>query len=162
MVLRLIVLATLLISAVSANAAEQFVLNFKVTQNDKIIEKGNVIVLPRPLTWSKGLKRSYLKLSCKQQSNGKMQKLYSTEDYFYGLQISRQLFGDIIEVKVLHNRVKNRLLEIRALAKNECKELSPVLTTRSETYRFSTKSGVEESRPFGENLSFKAKIYPLN
>ena len=101
-----------------------------------MLERGNILVSQELHTWSKWLKRSYLRLRCQQTETGKTQKLYSTVDHFDGLSVSHQLAGNNIELKVVHSMVKPRLAEIHALPKNECKDMSPIVTTVSQNYIF--------------------------
>ena len=158
MTIRFFLLSMLLTLAASASADERFQLNFELTQDEKKIDWGRTFVSQKPHTWSKGLKRSYLKLSCKQQASGKSQKLYSTVDHFAGLLVTTQLAGDSVELTVVRNIVQPRLVEIRALAKSECKDLSPIVTKTSETYIFPAEDGIDEPRHFGENMTFRVTL----
>ena len=114
-----------------------------------------------PGPWSSGLERSYLKLRCIQKKSGKMQKQFSTMEHFSGLRVTHGLAGQEIELTVVWDVVQARLMEIRALSKEECKELSPVVTTATETFRFPAKSGLDESVPFGENIVFRVTAQAL-
>ena len=158
MPIRFILLGILLTIAASVNAAERFLLNLELTQGKNKIEMGRTFVSQKPHTWSKGSKRSYLKLGCHQQESGKTQKLYSTVDHFAGLRVTHQLAGNNVELTVVRNVVQPRLVEIRALAKNKCKDLSPIVTTISESYIFPAKDGIDEARPFGENMTFRVTL----
>jgi len=130
MTMRLLLLGMLLTTTTYAGAVERFFsLKFELIHNPKTIERGNVIVSKEPHTWSKGLKRSYLRLRCNQLESGKTEKLLSTVDLFAGLRVTHQLVGSNIELTVVRNIVQPRMVEIRALAKNECKDLYPAVTT---------------------------------
>jgi len=158
MTIRFILLGMLLTLTASVSADEQFELSFEITQGEKKIDWGRTIVSQKPHTWSKGSKRSYLKVRCHRQASGKTQKLYSTVDHFAGLLVTHKLAGGDVELAVVRNIVQPRLVEIRALAKSECKDLSPIVTTTSETYIFYAENDVEEARPFGENMTFRATL----
>jgi len=154
MSLRFILIGIFFTTTTSINAAERFQMNFKLTQEDNIIEWGKTIVSRKPHTFSKGLKSSYLKLRCQQQSPGEILKLYSIVDHFSGLQLTHQLIGNNIELNVVRSVVQARLIEIRALTRKECKDMSPIVTTTTKSYRFPLKNNMSESHPFGENMTF--------
>lgn len=156
--LRFLLLAILLSIGSSAHAAERFLMDFEFTAGDKIIDRGKAIVSQKKYTWSKGIERSFLKLSCRQNRSGKMEKVFSTVDYFTGLKVTHQLVGKNLELNVMRNVVQPRLTEIRALPKGECQELSPLVTTTTKTYHFPAKHGANESRPFDDHTTFKARF----
>jgi len=158
MTMRFYLLGMLLTLAASVSAAERFELNFDITQGQKKIDWGRTFVSQKPHTWSKGSKRSYLKLRCHQQESGKTQKLYSTVDHFAGLLVTHQLAGGNVKLTVVRSTVQPRLVEIRALPRNECKDLSPIVNTTSETYIYTAEDGVDEARPFGKNMTFRAAL----
>ena len=136
MILRSLLFALLFTTMTCASAAERLILNFELAQGKNLIESGRSLTTKKPLTWNKGLKRSYLKVRCQQHKTGEIQKLYSTEDHFHGILVSHQIIGDKVEITVTQGIVQPRLDEIRALAKNECKDLSPVVNTTTHTYSF--------------------------
>ena len=120
---------------------------------------------PRTLkqhTWSKGLQRSYLKLRCKQLESGKTEKLLSTVDHFDGFRVTHQLAENEVVLTVVRTIVQPRLTEIRALAKNECKDLSPIVTTTTLSFTLPAVDGNTESCPFGENMIFRATLQSLD
>ncbi len=158
MTIRLLLLGLLLTMAASAGADVQYYIHFELVKDSKTIEKGRAYVHEKPHTWSKGLKRSYLRLQCRQTEAGKIQKLYSTVDHFAGLRVTKQLAVDSIELTVVRDVVQPRLVEIRALAKSECKDLSPTVITTTETYSIHAKDGARESRPFGKDMTFKVTV----
>ena len=133
-------------------------MKIELTQADKLIDRGNAIISHKQKTWRKGLKRSYLKLQCDLKEQGKLKKMYSTEDHFDGLRVTHQLAGNNVELTVVRTVVQPRLVEIRALARNECKDLSPVVTTTTQTYSFAAEHGLDESSPFGENIIFRVAL----
>jgi len=150
MTVRLLLTGILFATVLSAYAADRLVMKFELIHDDKVVDWGKAIVTQEPHIWSKGIKRSYLKLRCHQKEPGRMEKLYSTVDYFTGLRVTHQLVGKNIELTVIRNVVQQRLAEIRALPKKECRDLSPIATTQSETYSFPAEDGVDESHPFGK------------
>lgn len=162
MIIRFLLFSIFLIMTTSAIAAEQLLLDFKLTQGERNIGAGKVLVSQKLNIWSKGVKRSYLKLRCQQLKTGKVEKLYSTADHFDGLQITHQLVEGKLELIVVRNTVQPRLVEIRALSKKECRDMSPVVSTTTETYSFPAKDGINESRPFGENMTFWANILSIS
>ena len=151
----------LLTTATSAGTDERFLLKFELIQDENIIERGRDHVSRESHTWSKGLQSSYLKLRCHQQKSGEMQKLYSTVDHFTGLRVTHQLAGDNVELTVVHHVVQPRLAEIRALARRECRDLSPIVTTTTQSYSLPAKDGMTESTPFSENMTFRATLQSL-
>jgi len=161
MIIRFLLTSLLLSAATTAQADNQLQLAFDLTQGDNLLEKGIVFVSKEQHTWSKGRKSSYLKLSCQQPASGKIQKLYSTEDLFDGLRITHRLVENNIVLTVLHNIVLPRLNEIRALGKGECKNISPLVTTTSQTFRFTAKADHKASHPFGSSMVFKTRILQL-
>lgn len=161
MIVRVILLAILFTTGGYANATERFFLNFELTLGEKKVEWGAIHVSMRAHTWSKGLQTSYLKLSCHRHESGKTEKLYSIEDHFSGLRITHQLTEKNIVLTVVRKSVQPRLIEIRALSKDKCKDLSPIVTTTTETYSFPVTDGVDESNPFGENMKFRVILQAL-
>ena len=154
---RFILFVLLIAATTCVSATERFSLSFELNQSEKMIEQGRAVVSGKQRTWSKGLQRSYLKLRCNQLESGKTEKLFSTVNHFAGLRITHQIAGDKVELSVVRNVVAPRLAEIRALARNECKDLSPIVTT-TKTYSFPAEDGINESSPFGESLVFRATI----
>lgn len=71
---------------------DKFFRNFSLTRNGQELEKGTLITTSKSKTWSKGLKRSFLRLSCK-EVKGKTVKLLSTEAHFSGLLMTHQHIG---------------------------------------------------------------------
>jgi len=161
MITRVILFCIFLAMMTTASAAERFQLSFELTQGENTIERGVAFITEKPHTWKKGLRRSYLKLRCQQQESGKTQKLYSTVDHFAGLRVTHQLTGDNVELTVVRSEVQARLAEIRALSKSECKDLSPIVSTTTQTYSLLAKDGVSESRAFGENVVFRVKLQSI-
>lgn len=159
--IRFMLFGVLLVAVTSVCAAERYFVKIELTQDDKVIERGNILVSGKQSTWSKGVKRSYLKLRCNLKEPGRLQKFYSTVDYFSGLRITHQLVDDHVELTVVQNIVQPRLVEIRALAKNECKDLPPIVTTTTQLYRYPAKDGISEHLPFGEHMTFRATIQSL-
>ena len=158
MIIRLLLFGIFFTTMTSASAVEYFMLNFELTQGKNIIAQGRTFVSKKPHSWSKGLKRSYLKLRCDKRESGKMQQSYSTVDYFAGLSVTHQLVENSVELTVVRDVVQSRLSEIRALTKSECKDMSPIVTTTTQTYSFSAIDGHKESLPFGENMIFRTTL----
>ena len=79
-------------------------------------------------------------------------------DYFAGLSVTHQLVGGNIELTVVRNIAQPRLIEIRALGKSECRDLSPVVTSTTQTYHFPAEGNIHEPRPFGENMTFRVTL----
>jgi len=158
MIMRFLLLGMLFLTVTSAGADERFYLRFDLIQDALVIERGNAIVSRKPHTWSKGLRRSYLKLRCNRLESGKTEKLYSTVDHFAGLSVTHQLVGGNIELTVVRNIVQPRTIEIRALGKSECRDLSPVVTSTTQTYHFPAEGNIHEPRPFGENMTFRVTL----
>ena len=162
MITRLLLLGILLTVTISASAAERFSLKIDLAQGEKVVERGRALVSQKQRTWSKGLQRSYLKLRCKQLESGKTEKLLSTVDHFDGFRVTHQLAENEVVLTVVRTIVQPRLTEIRALAKNECKDLSPIVTTTTLSFTLPAVDGNTESRPFGENMIFRATLQSLD
>ena len=161
MLIRFLLLVTRLSTGVSVNAADLWLLRFELNQDKYRVEVGTAYVSQKPGSWSKGFKRRYLKMHCQQLPTGEIQKQYSTKDYFAGLQVSHQLDDNTIVLTVVRTTVKPSLARIQALSENECKNLSPIVTTTTETYRFDAKKGMDESRPFGKSMTFRATLQAM-
>jgi hypothetical protein len=142
----------------AANANERYYLNFDLLQNGKVIERGNDYVTRKLGGWNSGHTSSYLKLRCDHDKSGKMAKIFSTTDHFSGVRLTHRLIGNEIEMTVLRSQIKNRRVEIHGLAKNECKNLAPIVTTVTESYTFPARTGLSETRSFGDTMSFKYTI----
>ena len=155
MIIRFFLLAIFLTTTTTAIATEQFLLNFELVKGGTIIERGKILVSQKPHTWSKGLKRSYLRLRCQQKKTGEMQKLYSTVDHFNGLSVRHQLVANNLELTVVRSAVKPRLAEIHALSKSECKDMSPIVTKVTQSYSYPAIGITKESRPFSDNITFR-------
>lgn len=161
MAMRYVVFGMLMAVAAAPLAAERFLMNFELIQGENKVEWGRTFVSHKPYTWSKGLRRSYLRLRCKADASGKVQKLYSTVDHFAGLRITHKLIGERVEVTVIRDVVQSRLAEIRAVPKGACKELAPIVTTTTETYAFPAQDESSVSQPFGEAMAFKARLQSI-
>lgn len=159
---RLLVLSMFLATGALVYAGSPYVLNFDLSSNHNQVYRGEINVSNNTHTWSKGLQRSYLRLRCHPQESGKMEKLYSTVDHFAGFRVTHQLVEKNIEITATYSNVQPRLVEIRALPKGECMDLSPVVSTTTEVYSFPAKEGVDESLPFGKGMVFNVKLRPLN
>ena len=156
---RYILLAAILIIATStANAADRYSLDFKLSKGDKNIERGKLIISKTPSSWRRGLKRTYLKLRCVEQQSGKIQKSLSIEDFFTGLDIFHQLHKNNIILKVVHTDVQSRFTEIHALKDNECKDMAPIIKKTVQKYNFQVTNNIKQTEPFGENMSFQVNL----
>lgn len=161
MITRFLLFGFLLTTMTCVSATERFSLKIDLTQSEKVVERGMALVSPKRRTWSRGLQRSYLKLRCNRLESGEMEKLLSTVDHFAGLRVTHQLTENEVVLSVVRTVVQPRQLEIRALAKNECKELSPIVTTTTLSFRLPAEDGKSESRPFGEKMVFRATLHSV-
>ncbi|TMM47715.1 hypothetical protein [Colwellia ponticola] len=154
MSIRLVFIGLLFIVSTAVDAKERLMINFELMENKTMIEQGSVLVTKKLKGWNKGMQTSYLKLACKPLANGKVEKLYSTINFFDGLKVTHQQVGDTIELMVKRSKVTSRFTEIHNLPANQCKDMVPVLTTTVETYQFGIKKGIKDSRPFGDSMTF--------
>jgi len=161
MLIRSLFLAIFLMPSVSAVAAEQFFVDFKIIKDDRKIEWGKFYVTNKQHVWSKGLKRTYAKVSCVHRVSGKQQKTVSMIDLFSGVRVTHKLDGGEVKLKVVRNTAQPVLKEIRALGKDECRELSPIVTTITQHYSLPAKTGVSEQYVFSEKLTFNVKLYEM-
>ena len=148
---RFLLFSLLLVATTSSYAAEKLLLSFKLTQDESLLEAGKVIVGQKSHTWNKGVKRSYLKLSCQTGKAGTMVKTYNTADLFAGLQLTHRLAGSSVELSVTYTTVRPRLEEIRALSRSECKDMAPIVNTWTQAYSLPARNGVVEPRAFGDS-----------
>ena len=139
-------------------AAERFLVNFDLFKGKSLIESGRLLVSEKPKTWSKGLKRSYLKLTCHKNESGRVEKRYSNVDHFSGFKVKHRIVDNTVELIAERSSVKPRLIEIRVVAKNECKELAPIVTTTRQTYSYPAMGVISESRPFDDKMTFQVTI----
>lgn len=158
MIARLLVIGFLLSTATFVYASERFLLQFEITQGKNKVETGATYISNKARDWNKGLRRSYLKLRCDKQPSGKTVKQLSTIDYFSGLRITHQLRGEMIELTVLQSIVQPRLAEIRALPKDQCKDLAPIVTTKSKSYSFPAKDGLDETHSFSADMTIRVML----
>jgi len=142
-------------------AAERFLVDFELLKGKSVIESGRLLVTKKSRTWSKGLKRSYLRLACHQNESGKVEKQYSNEDLFSGFTVKHRIVDNNLELIVERSSVKTRLIEIRVVAKNDCKELGPVVTTTRQSYSFPAAGVTKESYRFDEKTTFRVTIKPM-
>ena len=152
----------MLLAAGALQANEVMLLDFKLSQGSELIEQGRLNVTSEPHTWSKGIKRSYLKLRCEKESSGKLSKLYFTEDHFHGITLTHRISAQKVIIRLERNLIQPRLIEIRAQRRNECHEMSPVVTTTSENYSLSAKDDVSETFSFGDKMNFEVMLKSLN
>ena len=162
MLVRLFVLIILGCLSSVANANARYMIHFELIQNDIKIESGTAFPSNESQAWSKGLKRSYLKLNCARSEAGKLRKNLSTEDHFAGLDVTHKIHSGKVSLKVVWQTVQPRLDEIRALSKSQCKKMTPVVTTVSETFEFALKSGLKKPRPFGDGMFFRISLQALS
>ena len=161
MILRVLFTMLLLTMLMPVHAAERKLIKFDLLKGKNILVTGKDYTSEKPHTWSKGALRSYLELSCQKNVSGKVEKLYSTIDHFSGLRVTHKLSGENIEIKVVRILVKPRLIEIRALPKNECKDMAPILTITTESYLYPAIDGNSEARLFGEGMTFRSILTTL-
>jgi hypothetical protein len=161
LILRFLLLVTLVSTSINTYAAERFLVSFEFIINGKVVERGKPIVSQEKRTWQKGLQRNFLKLDCSEKETGEIKKLYSTVDFFTGLRVTHQLVGNNIELNVVRIVAQPRLVEIRALPSGVCKELAPIITTTTQTYRYPAEHNFDETRPFDENITFRARIQSI-
>jgi len=162
MVLRFLLFGLLFSLMSSVGAAERIVMSYELTQGEKIVYKGRMIVSEKLREWSNGIKQSYLQLRCNPQESGKLQRLYSTRDHFSGLRITHQIVGSNVEVTAVRSVAQSRLDEIRAVSKkNECREMLPIVSTTTQSYSYPAKDSAFEPRPFGEKMMFSVKLERL-
>lgn len=157
-----LLLLLLLITPFPLHAADGFQLNFEFTYSDGRIERGKFYTTNKQHSWQKGLEQSYLKLTCRTHSDGRIERLYSTIDYFSGLRMIHKIVGDEIEISLLHQTVQSRLTEIRELPKKKCRELLPIVNTKSEIYRLKAVDGGEDTRAFGDKMSLRVTIQKIH
>lgn len=146
------------ILSAAANANERYYINFDLLQDGKVIGRGNDYVTHKLGVWNSGHTRSYLKLRCDPDKPHKQAKMFSTTDHFSGVRLTHRLIENQIQITVLQSQIKNRRGEIHGLAKNECKNLAPIVTTVTESFTFPARTGVSETRSFGDIMSFKFTI----
>ncbi|MCW9023655.1 MAG: hypothetical protein OQK73_03135 [Gammaproteobacteria bacterium] len=161
MLLRILLVGISLATGTPANATEEFLVKFELIQGARKIEAGRFLVSQESKTWSKGLRQSYLTLSCHKNKSGGTEKRLSLKDHFSGLKISHKLEGENIEARVMHTKIQPQLVKIRELPKNKCQELSPIITTTSESYIIPAKDNFIESYIFGEDMTFKITLTSL-
>jgi len=158
----LMIFLCLMTLSITAFANERFVIKFQLLENKKKIEFGSTFVTSKSNTWKKGYKRSYLKSSCAKLDSGKVEKRISADNRFAGLFIAHQVVNDTLELIVTRSRVTSKFSEIRALPKNKCKAISPIIHSHTENYSFSATHGNEATVPFGTKMEFYIKIQSLN
>ena len=158
MIIRYLLLSMLLTITGLATASDRLYVRFELKQGESIAARGNDYTTKKPHTWSKGIKSSYLRLRCEVTEPGKFKKFFSTVDHYAGTRVTHQLVGDKVEVTVSRSTVKSQRAEIHDLPKDKCENLAPVVATTTETYSFNEKECVNQTRPFGENMSFRFVI----
>ena len=70
-----------------------------------------------------------------------------TRLFLAGMPVTHQLAEGNVELTVVRSVVQPRLTEIRALARSECKDLAPIITTATETSTFAVKDAVIDPVP---------------
>ena len=160
--IRFFLFAIILTTTASATAGERLLMNFEIVSGANTLHWGKVFVTEKKSSWSKGLKRSYLKLRCQQKDTEGMRKTYSTVDLFDGLRISHQRVENKIKLTVILSTVKPRLTEIRALSRDECKDMSPIVTSVTKSYNIPA-AGSGETLLLSEDITFRYTLQsPIN
>ena len=147
-----------LMTMTSLIAAERFMVDFELLKGKRVIESGRLLVTEKSRTWGRGLTRSYLKLSCQQNESGKVEKRYSNVDQFSGFTVKHRIVDNNLELIAERSSIKPRLIEIRVVAKNDCKELAPVVTSTRQIYSIPAVGGTKESHPFDEKTTFRVTL----
>lgn len=158
MIKRICLFTVLLVTSFTTIADDRYLVKFELLLVDKKLEWGRTIVSQKRNVWKKGYLSSYLKLSCHEHEPGKYEKRISTVDHFDGLLVTHQLISDKIEITVHRSIITPRLKEIRALAKNECKNLAPIIKEHTDTYTLPAKHGSSETFLFGDELKFHITV----
>lgn len=161
-ILALLFLVVSAVVSAPAHAAVGYEVNFEFTYNDGRTEVGRFYTTTSQHTWQKGLRQSYLKLTCRTIEEGKTVKLYSTSDHFSGLRLVHKVVDDEIEINLVHQTVQSRLHEIRELSKKKCREYLPLVNKKSEIFRFKAVDGNEETRSFDEKMSLHISINKIH
>jgi len=162
MLIRILFLAVCLAPSFTAVAADQLLLDFKILQAERKIEQGKIMVTDKKHVWSRGLKRTYVKIRCVENSTGKIHKSYSMVDLFSGVRVTHQLDSNQIKLSVVRTTVQPRLQEIRALEKNECKDLSPIVNTISQDYTLPLNIDTNHQQAFGDKMIFQMSIHRIS
>ena len=157
MFIRSLFSALFLMSSFSVASADQFFLDFTINQGDRKNEGGKFFVSNNQYVWSKGTKRTYAKVRCMKKSSGQHQS-FSMLDLFSGVRITHELDGGEVKLTVVRNTVQPVLKELRSLAKDECRELSPIVTTTTQQYSFPAKTSKGIQYAFGEKYTFNVKL----
>ena len=155
--MRVVFFLTALLSAHSY-ANERYYVSFDLLKDGKVLKHGNDYVTSRRGVWDSGHTHSYLKLRCEQDKSGRPVKMFSTVGHFDGVRLTHRLIGDQIEVNVLWSKVKNRRIEIHDLGKKECANLSPIVTTITQSYTYPARTGPGDNRAFGNNMTFRLTV----
>ena len=158
--IRFLLFVIMLTTMASATAGEFLLMNFELVSGANVLHRGKLFITEKTDSWSKGLRRSYLKLRCEQKSPEGMLKTYSTVDLFDGLTISHQLVKNKVNLTVTLSSVKPRLIEIRALSRDECRDMSPIITSQTRAYSFAAAAS-GETLLFSDDITFKYTLQPL-
>lgn len=160
MIKLIVVFPVFLSMALPAYSAQRYLPEFDLYQREKLIHRVKTTVSTKSHTCNRGLSKSYLKLKCNPHQNTKTEQLLSTVDLFSGLRITRKLVGEQPEVSVRYTTLKPRLVQIQALPKDKCENLEPIETSTHEFYSYAATISNNDSRKFGNNMSFGTKFVP--
>jgi len=152
MIIRLSITLFMIALTLPAKANDKIRLSFEIKQDQTIVTRGFTYISAKKKTWSSGLQTSYLKLTCRSDKSGRVEKLFSTVSYFAGVKVIHQIVENKAQLSIVRTMVKPRLAEIRALKKAESKELHPIVTTTSESYQLSISATSKEHLPFGSDM----------
>lgn len=76
--------------------------------------------------------------------------------------LGHQLLNDSVEITLTRSTVKPRLKEIRALPKNECHEMFPIVNAMTKSYNYPLENTDKALRPFNEGYQFRVNIRALD
>jgi len=161
MVLRVLSLMMLSLCSGSLLAEETYYLQFELFKFQQKVDSGKDYVSTMDHTWSKGLQRNYLKLSCTRDASGRNIKTYTTVEHFAGIRVTHHIAAGNLYLKLTRLEVQPRVTEIRALPKNECREMAPVVASVSENYVTPLSNAGNKNYPFGKEMSIRISLSPL-
>jgi len=141
--------------SLSALGKERYQVQFELYQGKQRVDSGNIIITEKLKTWCNGQRSSYLELACPVNNAGEVGKILSTVDLFSGVTIDHRIINGDIELDVKLSTVQARIGEIRALGKDECQEMAPVVTKHSESYSISPNQSGHQAFDFGDNMKIR-------
>lgn len=157
----LISIVLILVASAAWSEDARYWVNFSVLKDGQTIEgNARMLVSSKKVMWRKGLRRSYLVLSCAEKKAGPV-KIYGTKDIFSGLGIAHHRTGDVLHLTLSRTQVVPREREIRALSAPACQPIEPQILRYEQSFTLDVRHAQKGRVELPEGYAYLFSIVPL-